>query len=74
MNGHYLCRFYPLTPFRSRHQIFWNVAVPAASSIFGYFPGSKMKIVGDLPSTVMQSWREWANKPFYVASMSPLTL
>jgi len=65
--------FYPLTPFRSRHQIFWNVAVPAASSIFGYFPGSRLKIVGDLPATVMQSWRSWANKPFYVASMSPLT-
>jgi len=62
--------FYPLTPFRTRHQIFWNVAVPAASSIFGYFPGSKLRIVGDLPVGVMQEWRSWAQHPGYVAERS----
>lgn len=59
-----------MTSFRSRHQIFWNVAVPAASSIFGYFPGSKLRIVGDLPTSVMQEWRAWANQPYYVAKYS----
>jgi len=61
--------FYHLTPFRHRHQVFWNVMVPGACSIFGYFPGSKLQIVGDAPVGVMKEWRSWAYNPAYIAGM-----
>jgi len=62
--------FYLLTPFRYRHQHFWNVVVPGASSIWGYFPGSKLQIVGDVPVGVMKEWRSWATNPRYIAGIS----
>lgn len=37
----------------------WYVAAPAAMALFGYFPGRRMKKVGDLPLGVMRQWRAW---------------
>ena len=44
---------------------FWYVLVPLATSLFGYFPGRKLKKVGDLPSGVMLQWRKWCLNPHY---------
>lgn len=37
----------------------WYFVVPVTISIFGYFPGKRLKMVGDLPAGVMRQWRKW---------------
>jgi len=37
----------------------WYVAAPAALRLFGYFPGRRLKKIGDLPLGVMRQWRAW---------------
>ncbi|WP_077034584.1 alpha/beta fold hydrolase [Pelomonas sp. KK5] len=37
----------------------WYVVVPVALPLFGYFPGRKLRKVGDLPRGVMAQWRRW---------------
>ena len=44
---------------------FWYVLVPIATRLFGYFPGRKLRKVGDLPSGVMLQWRKWCLNPLY---------
>jgi predicted alpha/beta hydrolase len=46
----------------------WYVAVPVALSLFGYFPGKRVRKVGDLPAGVMAQWRRWCLSPDYVGS------
>jgi len=35
----------------------WFVVAPLAMKLYGYFPGKRLKKVGDLPLGVMQQWR-----------------
>jgi predicted alpha/beta hydrolase len=44
---------------------FWFVLVPVATRLFGYFPGRKLRKVGDLPAGVMMQWRKWCLHPRY---------
>jgi predicted alpha/beta hydrolase len=44
---------------------FWFVAVPVAVKLFGYFPGRRMRKVGDLPAGVVMQWRKWCLNPRY---------
>ncbi len=44
---------------------FWYVLVPLATRLFGYFPGRKLKKVGDLPAGVILQWRRWCLDPLY---------
>ena len=44
---------------------FWLVLVPLATRLFGYFPGRKLRKVGDLPKGVMLQWRRWCLNPRY---------
>ena len=44
---------------------FWFVLVPLATRLFGYFPGRKLKKVGDLPAGVVMQWRKWCLHPRY---------
>jgi len=37
----------------------WYVIVPLTLPLFGYFPGRRLKKVGDLPHGVMAQWRRW---------------
>ncbi len=37
----------------------WYVVVPLALPLFGYFPGRRLRKVGDLPHGVMAQWRRW---------------
>ena len=38
---------------------FWYFVVPIVLPLFGYFPGRKLKKVGDLPRGVMAQWQRW---------------
>jgi predicted alpha/beta hydrolase len=44
---------------------FWFVLVPIATRLFGYFPGRKLRKVGDLPAGVILQWRRWCLHPRY---------
>ena len=44
---------------------FWWVLVPLATWLCGYFPGRKLKKVGDLPAGVVLQWRKWCLNPQY---------
>lgn len=44
---------------------FWFVLVPLATRLWGYFPGRKLRKVGDLPRGVILQWRKWCLNPRY---------
>ena len=44
---------------------FWYILVPLATTLFGYFPGARLKKVGDLPRGVVLQWRRWCLHPRY---------
>ena len=44
---------------------FWFVLVPLVTRMFGYFPGRKLRKVGDLPRGVILQWRRWCLNPRY---------
>jgi predicted alpha/beta hydrolase len=44
---------------------FWFVLVPLATRLWGYFPGRKLRKVGDLPRGVILQWRRWCLHPRY---------
>ncbi|MBI3884147.1 MAG: alpha/beta fold hydrolase [Opitutae bacterium] len=45
----------------------WFVVVPLALPLAGYFPGKRLRKVGDLPKGVMAQWRKWCLHPEYAA-------
>lgn len=44
---------------------FWFFLVPLATRVCGYFPGRKLRKVGDLPAGVILQWRKWCLNPRY---------
>jgi predicted alpha/beta hydrolase len=44
----------------------WYFAVPVYTRLFGYFPGKKMRKIGDLPRGVIFQWAQWCKSPHYV--------
>jgi predicted alpha/beta hydrolase len=44
---------------------FWFFLVPLATRLWGYFPGRKLRKVGDLPRGVILQWRRWCLNPRY---------
>lgn len=43
----------------------WYFVAPLATRLFGYFPGKRLRKVGDLPRGVMDQWRRWCLHPEY---------
>jgi predicted alpha/beta hydrolase len=44
---------------------FWYVMVPLCTALFGYFPGKRLRMVGDLPKGVVLQWKRWCKSPHY---------
>jgi predicted alpha/beta hydrolase len=44
---------------------FWFVLVPLATRLCGYFPGRRLRKIGDIPAGVMLQWRRWCLNPRY---------
>lgn len=49
-------------------RLLWFVLMPGLLPLFGYFPGKRLRIVGDLPMGVAWQWRKWCLHPDYVLS------
>lgn len=52
-------------PLKRMVLYFWHVLVPLATWACGYFPGARLKKVGDLPRGVVLQWRRWCLNPRY---------
>ncbi|MDP3511888.1 MAG: alpha/beta fold hydrolase [Sulfuritalea sp.] len=51
--------------------LMWHVLAPTLCPLFGYFPGARIGVVGDLPSGAMFQWRRWCLTPEYLLSGEP---
>jgi predicted alpha/beta hydrolase len=47
----------------------WFVVVPIALRLCGYFPGKRLRKVGDLPRGVIEQWRRWCLSPEYAVGV-----
>jgi predicted alpha/beta hydrolase len=57
-------RFNDRMPLRVR--MLWFLAMPLLTPLFGYFPGRRLHMVGDLPRGVADQWRRWCLHPEYL--------
>lgn len=51
--------------------LMWYLFAPVLCPLFGYFPGAKISVVGDLPSGAMRQWRKWCLTPDYLLTGEP---
>ena len=59
-------------PLRKKVWLFWYGAVPLTTPLFGYFPGKRLGMVGDLPKGVIKQWRRWCmDKDYAVGAEGP---
>lgn len=56
-------------PLRRKVGLFWFGFVPVLTPLFGYFPGRRLGMVGDLPAGVVRQWRRWCLHPEYAAGV-----
>lgn len=49
--------------------LLWYGVVPASMALCGYFPGRRLRMVGDLPKGVMAQWRRWCLHPEYAVGV-----
>lgn len=53
---------------RLRVLFLWFVAIPLFTRLYGYFPGRKLRMIGDLPRGAALQWRRWCTHPLYALS------
>jgi predicted alpha/beta hydrolase len=46
--------------------LLWYVLTPVLCALFGYFPGAKIGVIGDVPRRAMFQWRSWCLTPDYI--------
>jgi predicted alpha/beta hydrolase len=44
----------------------WYAIIPLALPLFGYFPGRRLGMIGDIPRGAMRQWRRWCLDPDYL--------
>ncbi|MCW9048783.1 MAG: alpha/beta fold hydrolase [Deltaproteobacteria bacterium] len=47
----------------------WYLVVPLSLALFKYFPGRRLRKVGNLPHGVMTQWRRWCLHPEYAVGV-----
>ena len=47
-------------------RLLWFVLFPGLTPLFGYFPGRRLRMIGDLPRGVAEQWRRWCLHPEYL--------
>ena len=56
---------------RRQAPLLWYVLTPVLCALFGYFPGAKIGVIGDVPRRAMFQWRRWCLTPDYILSGAP---
>jgi len=61
-----------ITPrIRRTAPLMWHVLAPLLCPVFGYFPGARLGVIGDLPTGAMFQWRRWCLTPDYLLTGEP---
>ncbi|HUL96821.1 MAG TPA: alpha/beta fold hydrolase [Usitatibacter sp.] len=50
---------------KGRVRLLWFFLFPVLTPVFGYFPGRRLRMIGDLPKGVADQWRRWCLHPEY---------
>ena len=58
-------------PSRRVAPILLHVAGPLLTPLFGYFPGKRLRMVGDLPAAAMRQWARWCRHPEFAWGAEP---
>lgn len=58
-------------PVRRRAPLLWFVLAPLLCTLFGYFPGDRLGMLGNIPRRVLFQWRRWCLTPDYLLSGEP---
>jgi predicted alpha/beta hydrolase len=56
---------------RRQAPLLWHVLTPLLCRLFGYFPGRRIGILGDIPRGAMEQWRSWCLTPDYLLTGQP---
>ncbi len=56
---------------RRQAPLLWHVLVPLLCPLFGYFPGARIGVIGDLPTGAIRQWRRWCLDPHYLLGAEP---
>jgi predicted alpha/beta hydrolase len=56
---------------RRKAPLLWYLLVPLLCPLFGYFPGARLGIIGDVPTGAMRQWRRWCLSPDYLLGAEP---
>ncbi|MGH8224323.1 MAG: alpha/beta hydrolase family protein [Woeseiaceae bacterium] len=56
-------------PLRRYSWWLWHVIAPVATALCGFFPGRRLRIVGDLPKGVIEQWSRWCRHPEYAVGV-----
>lgn len=51
--------------------LLWYLIAPFTTARTGYFPGRRLKILGDVPPQVMRQWSRWCKRRNYMFSEFP---
>lgn len=62
---------YNVPALRRKVWLLWWVTYPVLTPLFGYFPGRRLGMVGDLPRNVIRQWRTWCLQRDYAAGDGP---
>ena len=61
-----------VTPrIRRSAPLMWHLLAPVLCPVFGYFPGARLGVVGDIPTGAMFQWRRWCLTPEYLLTGEP---
>lgn len=51
--------------------LLWYLLVPVLCALFGYFPGARLGLIGDVPAGAMRQWRRWCLSADYLLGAEP---
>lgn len=58
-------------PQRRRAPLMLHLAGPLLVPLFGYFPGKRLGMLGDLPAGVVRQWSRWCRHPDFAWGAQP---
>jgi predicted alpha/beta hydrolase len=56
---------------RRQAPLLWYLLVPLLCPVFGFFPGRRLGVIGDVPAGAMRQWRRWCLDPDYLLGAEP---
>lgn len=51
--------------------VLWRIITPLTTRALGYYPGRRLRLLGDIPGPVMRQWAHWCMQPNYMLSVHP---